>query len=184
MHEAAEQAKQKFEKVLEHLRGEFASLRSGRATPALVEHVRVEAYGTTTPLIELASISAPEPKLIVVSPWDTSITKEVERALQAANLGMTPTVDGTVIRLNLPPLNEERRRELVKVLKGKLEEARVAIRNAREEILRTLKDQKTKGTVNEDDFFSAQRELQKVVDDYNDRIKAMGDEKEKDIMTV
>lgn len=179
-----ENAKQKFDRALEHLQQDLGTLRSGRATPALVEHVKVEAYGTVTPLIELASITAPEPRLVVVSPWDKGIIKDVERALSAANLGMTPIIDGAILRLNLPHLSEERRRELVKLSKVKLEEARVAIRNVREEVLRRLKEDKTKGTLGEDGFFVAQKDLQKLMDDYNERIKSMGEEKEKDIMTV
>ncbi len=184
MHPLLEGATHRFDKALDHLHGELAGLRSGRATPALVEHIKVEAYDTITPLKELSSITVPEPRLLVISPWDKSILKDVERAIQAANLGLTPTVDGTVIRLNLPQLTEERRRELVKMVKVKLEEARVAIRNVREEILKNLKDLKASGTLNEDGYFVGQKDLQKVVDGCNEQIKAVGEDKEHDIMTI
>ncbi len=174
----------KFAKVVEHLEAELAGIRSGRATPALVEHVKVEAYGTLTPLIELASITAPEPRLIVVSPWDKSIVKDAEKALQAANLGVNPSVDGVVIRLNFPSLTEERRKELVKMVQHKLEEARVSVRGVREDILKELKAQKADGSLSEDAFFASQKELQTLVDKQNDTIKQMGEQKEQEIMTI
>lgn len=184
MHQSVSALQPKFAKALEHLMGELSALRSGRATPALVENVKVEAYGTMMPLLELASISTPEPRLLVVSPWDKALTKDIERALQLANLGMTPTVDGTVIRLNLPQLTEERRRELVKVVKAKIEESRVTIRNVREEALKLMKDLKGSGGMTEDDFFAAQKDMQKLVDEQNEHIKRSGEEKEKEIMTL
>lgn len=174
----------KFIKVIDHLKNELAGIRSGRATPALVEHIKVEAYGTMTPLIELASITAPEPRLLVVSPWDKSIIKEIEKALQAANLGVQPIIDGAIIRMNFPSLTEERRRELTKLVNNKIEEAKVAIRNVREETMKHMKDQKTSGSITEDDFFTIQKELQKLVDDNNESIKQTGIDKDKEIMTI
>jgi ribosome recycling factor len=174
----------KLSKVIEHLKAELAGIRSGRATPALVEHVKVEAYGTLTPLIELASLTAPEPRLLVVSPWDKSIIQDVAKSLQSANLGVQPVVDGVVIRLNFPPLTEERRRELIKLVNNKLEEARVAVRNVREELLKDFKLQKTEGAISEDEFFALQKELQKLIDEKNEIIRQIGDEKEKEIMTI
>lgn len=174
----------KFAKVMEHLATELSGIRSGRATPALVEHVKVEAYGTMTPLIELASITAPEPRLIVVSPWDKSIVKDVEKSLQAANLGVNPSVDGVVIRLNFPALTEDRRKDLVKMVQHKLEEARVSVRGVREDVLKELKAQKTDGSLGEDAFFAAQKELQTLVDKQNDAIKQMGEQKEQEILTI
>lgn len=184
MKQYLDEAKQKFDKSLEHLKAELSTLRSGRATPALVEHIKVEAYGTFTPLLELASITAPEPKLLVVSPWDKGIIKEVERALQAANLGMSPIIDGAIIRLNLPPLSEERRKELVKHVNTKLEETRNTLRRHREDVLKSLKDAKSNGALPEDSFFAAQRELQKLIDEANAQVKKLGDEKDKEIMTI
>ncbi|MBI5466284.1 MAG: ribosome recycling factor [Candidatus Kerfeldbacteria bacterium] len=184
MQQIIEQAKPKFAKVLEHLKVELSTIRSGRANPALVEQVKVEAYGTVTPLIELASITAPEPRLLVVQPWDKGIMKDVERALQAANVGASPVIEGQLIRLNLPALTEERRRELLKLVKTKLEEGRVAVRNVREEVIKQLKEQKTKGTISEDDFFMAQKDLQKLVDEVNEQIKKHHEAKEKEIMTI
>jgi len=184
MHPNIEQSKSKFAKVHEHLKAELNGVRSGRATPALVEHIKVEAYGATTPLIELASINSPEPRLLVIQPWDKSIIKEVEKALQAANLGLNPVVDGVLLRLNFPALSEERRKELVKLLGTKLEDAKVSARNVREEVLKEFKELKNNGEVTEDEFFVAQKELQKLVDDCNAKIKQMGDDKEKEIMTI
>ena len=151
----------KLSKVISHLKVELAGIRSGRATPVLVEHVKVEAYGTMTPLIELASITAPEPRLLVVSPWDKSIIKEVEKALLAANLGVQPTVDGAVIRLNFPSLTEERRLELTKHVSLKLEEAKVAVRNVR----RHAKDELEglEGDVSDDEIRRAERFLENAI---------------------
>jgi ribosome recycling factor len=184
MNQNLEPAKAKFAKAIEHFKGELLTVRSGRAMPSLVEHVKVEAYGTITPLIELASITTPEPKLLVVSPWDKNILKDVERALTAANLGMSPVIDGAVIRLNLPALTEERRRELVKVVNTKHEEAKGTIRRVREEVLKVFKDQKTAGTMPEDEFFMVQKDLQKLVDEVNAQAKSLAEDKEKEVMTI
>lgn len=177
-------SKQHFDKVIERLMQECAALRSGRVSPAIVEQVKIETYGSFMPLLELASINTPEPRLIVVQPWDKSIIKEIEKGLQAANVGASPVIDGAIIRLNFPSLTEERRKELVKQLGGKLEEARVGIRNVREDVLKKLKVAKTDGDISEDDFFGQQKDLQKLVDDYNAKVKKIGEDKEKDIMTV
>ncbi|MFZ5390856.1 MAG: ribosome recycling factor [Patescibacteria group bacterium] len=173
-----------FEKVVDHFKQELKLIRSGRAMPSLVENIKIEAYGTMTPLIELASISAPEPRLIVVQPWDKSIIKEVDKGLQASNLGVSPVIDGAVIRLNFPSLTEERRRETVKLLNHKLEEAKVGVRNVREQVLKDFKAAKGEGQLTEDDWFASQKELQKVVDEYNDKLKQLSIDKEKEIMTV
>lgn len=173
-----------FDKAIEHLAHECAALRSGRVSPALVDQVRIETYGSNMPLIELASINTPEPRLIVVQPWDPSIIKDIEKGILAANVGASPVIDGALIRLNFPSLTEERRKELVKQLGSKLEEARVAVRNIREEVLKKMKAAKAEGDISEDDFFGQQKDLQKIVDDYNAKIKKIGDDKEKDIMTV
>jgi ribosome recycling factor len=184
MHPHLEQAKQKFAKALEHLHSEFSSIRSGRATPALIEQVKVEAYGAFTPLIELASITAPETRLLVVQPWDKSILKNVEKSLQQANLGASPVIDGQLIRINLPSLSEERRREFVKLVNNKIEETRGVFRHIREEVLKLGKDEKTAGKLPEDEFFGIQKDLQKLVDDNNEKVKKMGEDKEKEIMTI
>lgn len=177
-------AQPKFDKILEHLKDELGAIRSGRATPALVEHVKVEAYGTLTPLIELASISAPEPRLLVINPWDKAILKDVERALQAANVGASPVVDGQIIRLNMPALSEERRRELMKVATTKVEEEKAAIRRVREEILKTAKDDKAAGKLREDEFFVLQKDLQKTIDDLTEKVKQLVEHKEQEMMTI
>lgn len=179
-----EHTKLKLDKVIDHLKTQLASIRSGRVAPSLVENIKVEAYGSMTPLIELASITSPEPRLLLISPWDKSLLKEIEKSLLSANLGVQPAVDGNLIRLNFPPLTEERRRELSKTMNIKLEEAKVGVRNVREEVLKDLKEKKNSGQISEDDFFLAQKELQKLIDEYNKIIKDLGQEKEKEIMTV
>lgn len=179
-----EDIKLSFDKAIDHLIQECAGLRSGRVSPALVEQVKIETYGSIMPLLELASINTPEPRLIVVQPWDPSIIRDIEKGLLAANVGASPVIDGALIRLNFPSLTEERRKELVKQLGGKLEEAKVAIRNVREDVLKKMKNAKTAGEMTEDDFFGEQKDMQKIVDDYNAKIKKIGDDKEKDIMTV
>ncbi|MBI5733530.1 MAG: ribosome recycling factor [Candidatus Kerfeldbacteria bacterium] len=172
------------DKTLDHFKSELSALRSGRVTPALVEHIKVEAYGMMTPLIELASINAPEPRLIIIQPWDKNITKEIDKSLQAANLGAQPVIDGALIRLNFPALNEERRQELVKQLGVKAEATKVAIKNTREDLSKSLKADKEFGQLSEDNFFLAQKELQKIIDNYNARIKKITEDKEKEIMTI
>ncbi|MFA4818862.1 MAG: ribosome recycling factor [Patescibacteria group bacterium] len=172
------------DKILQHFKSELATLRSGRVMPSLVEHLKVEAYGTLTPLIELASINAPEPRLIVVQPWDKNIIRDIDKALQAANLGVAPVIDGALIRLNFPSLTEDKRKELVKQVGIKAEEAKVSVKNVREDTHKTLKADKDAGSLAEDNFFIAQKELQKIVDDYNGRIKKIAEDKAKEIMTI
>ncbi|MFA4937270.1 MAG: ribosome recycling factor [Patescibacteria group bacterium] len=176
--------KEKLNKVIEHLKNELNQLRTGRASPSLVENIQIEAYGTKTPLIELASINAPEVRQIIIQPWDPSIIKDIEKAIKISNLGITPTVDGQIIRLNLPSLTEERRKELIKIMAGILEVTRVQIRSIREDINKTLKNQERDGDISEDEMFAAQKELQKIVEDFNEQIKKLGEAKEKDIMTI
>ncbi|MFH1867172.1 MAG: ribosome recycling factor [Patescibacteria group bacterium] len=176
--------KEKFVKAIEHLKQELNQLRTGRANPALVERLEVEAYGTKSPLIELASITVPEVRQIVIQPWDPNIVKEVEKAITNSNLGVTPTIDGKLLRVNIPSLNEERRKELIKIMTGMLEQARVQIRNIREDFNRNLKKQEKEGEISEDELFASQKELQKQVDQFNEEIKNLGEAKEKEIMTI
>lgn len=176
--------KERFNKAIEHLKVELSQLRTGRAHPSLVERIMVEAYGAKTPLIELASINIPEVRQILIQPWDASIVKDIERAITASNLGVSPTVDGKILRINLPALNEERRKELIKVMQGILETGKVQIRSVREDVNKTLKNQEKSGDLSEDELFAAQKELQKIVEDANEEIKQIGEAKEKEIMTI
>lgn len=170
--------------VMSHFQEELKSLRTGRATPVLVEHLGVHAYGSQMPLKQLASISAPEPQLIVVDPWDKSLLKDVEKAIRESGQGFNPVLDGHIIRIPIPSLTEERRKALIKLLHQKGEETRIAIRGLREDLLKQLKQKKADGEISEDEFFRQEKELQLQVDRANDQIKALSESKEKDILTI
>ncbi|MFA5134659.1 MAG: ribosome recycling factor [Patescibacteria group bacterium] len=179
-----EDKKLQFEKAIDHLKNELDTIRTGRANPSLVEKIPVEYYGTKTPMQQLATISIPDAKSILIQPWDKNALKEIEKAIQNSQLGLNPVNEGTFLRLPIPPLTEDRRKELSKVANQKTEESRITIRNIREDIWRTIKDQKTKGEISEDDMYLQQKELQKIVDKYNTSAKELGEEKEKEIMTL
>lgn len=178
------EAKNRMEKTLESLKGDLASLRAGRATPSLLDRVLVEYYGTSTPLNQLANVSAPEPRLLVIQPWDKAALPDIEKALQKSDLGMTPNNDGTVIRINIPALTEERRTELVKVVKKSGEEAKVSIRNTRREANDEFKKMEKSGTISEDEGRRHQEDIQKLTDEYVKQVDEMITMKEKDIMSV
>lgn len=172
------------EKTLQALRRELASLRAGRAAPSLLDKIEVEYYGTMTPLNQLSNISAPEPRLLVIQPWDKSAISAIEKALQKSELGITPTNDGDVIRINIPPLTEERRAELVRVVKKTGEEAKVSIRNIRRDANDEYKKMEKSGDLSEDEARRYQEEIQKLTDDFVKQIDEAVTSKEKDIMTV
>ncbi len=176
--------KSNFEKATTHLKTECKQIRTGRANPAIVENIFVEYYGTKTPLNQVANITIPDPRSIVVQPWDKSLVKEVEKAIRNSPLGLNPINEGTIIRIPIPMLTEERRKELVKVLHEKVEQARISIRNIREEIWKTIKEKESTGGMSEDDMFRAQKDLQKIVDEQNEVARKIGEEKEKEIMTI
>ena len=173
--------KQKLDKSIEHLKHNLANVRTGRATPALVENIKVECYGTQTPLTQLASVSTPDPKTVSLEPWDKNI---IEKAIQSSDLGINPVIKGSTIHLNIPALTEERRQEMVKILHQKVEEAKISIRNIREELIKELKNEEKEGNISEDDLFAEQKEIQKTVDEYNDTVKQIQEKKEEEIMTV
>jgi ribosome recycling factor len=175
------QAKQAMDKAVEAVRREFSTVRTGKATPALLDLVKVEAYGSEMPLNQVASVAAPEPKLLTVQPWDKSLLKVVEKALLASDLGLTPSNDGNLIRLPIPPLTEERRKELVKIVHKFAEEGRVAVRHARTEAFTRIK--KTEH-VSEDDKKHAEKEVQKVHDDHLRMIEDAVKAKESEMMEV
>ena len=175
------QARQAMDKAVEAVRREFSTVRTGKATTALLDLVRVEAYGSEVPLSQVASVAAPEPKLLTVQPWDKSLLKAVEKSILASDLGLTPSNDGNVIRIPLPALTEERRRELVKVIHKFAEEGRVAVRHARTEAISRIK--KTEH-VSDDDKKHAEKDVQKL---HDDRLKMVEDTvkaKEAEIMEV
>ncbi len=178
------QAKLRMEKTLEDLRAELASIRTGRASVALLDHVKVDYYGTPTPVNQLATLSVPDPTLIQVQPWDVSQIGNMEKAIRASDLGLNPMNDGKLIRVPIPPLTEERRRELVKHLHNVLEHHRVAVRNIRrdanEQIKRLLKDKK----ISEDEDRKAHDEVQKMTGEHITKVDDLGKAKEKDILQV
>ncbi len=177
--------REQMEKTVEHFKNETASLRTGRASPALVEGIMVEYYGQTTPLVQIASISAPSSQMLVIQPWDKGALESIQKAILQSPLGMAPIVDKDIIRLTLPSLTEERRAGLIKLLEEKVEEARIAIRQEREDAIRKVQKMKEEGTLREDDFFKAKSDIQKIVDEFNnEKIKMMRDKKEKEILTV
>ncbi len=176
--------REKFQAAIDHFRTEIASLRTNRATPALVESLVIECYGGKSPLNQVASISAPEPRLIVIQPWDPSIAKDIERSIQASPLGLQPTLDGQTIRLSLPPLTEERRKELIKVLGQFEESAKVAMKRVREEVLKTWKEDERSGQLSQDLREKQEKELQKHLETAQAQLKTLVEEKSVDILTV
>ncbi len=178
------ETRKRMDEAVEAIRREFASVRTGKATPALLEHVRVEAYETQMPLEQLATISAPEPRLLVVQPWDKSVMSSIEKALRSSDLGLNPSNDGTVIHVPIPPLNEERRRELVKVLHKMAEEGRVSLRSARRAANDDIKEQIKSGDVSEDDGHHTLDEVQKLTDEYVGKIDALLKAKEEEVLEV
>ncbi len=182
--EVYKEAETRMKGAVQALEEDLAGIRTGRASPALIERLQVEYYGAPTALIQLATISVPEPRSLLIRPFDTSSLKAIERAILASDLGLTPNNDGKSIRLNLPPLTEERRRELVKVVHNRVEEARVAARNVRRDSIRDLREFLQEKMISEDDLKRGEEELQKITDQYIEQINAIGERKEKEILEV
>lgn len=176
--------KPEFQKAIERLHHELSSLRTGRAHPALLDAVKVEAYDTLMDLKGVASISVPDAHTLQVEPWDKSLLKAVEKGIVAANLGLNPTVDSATVRISMPKLTEENRKELVKVMGKKLEEARVAVRAVRERARNAVIDAEKAKEVSEDERYRMQEELEKATKAVIDEIGTIGEEKEKEIMTI
>ncbi len=174
----------RMKKSVEALQTDLKGIRTGRASPALVERVRVDYYGTPTNLVELASISAPEPQLLTIRPWDGSALKDIERAILASDLGLTPSNDGKIIRLTIPTLTEERRRDLTKVVLRRVEEARVAVRNCRRDGLDDLRELEKEKLISEDDFYGGKEDLQKLTDKYIELVDKVGQAKEQEILEI
>ncbi|HIE52821.1 MAG TPA: ribosome recycling factor [Armatimonadetes bacterium] len=184
MDEVLLDAEERMEKSVEVTRREFATVRTGRASPALVENIRVDYYGTPTPLYQLATITVPEPRLLVISPWDKTQIQAVERALAKADLGLMPHSDGNIIRIPIPELTEERRRELVKVIGRKAEDGRVAIRNIRREANERLRKMQKAKEISEDECERALEEVQKLTDEYIEKIEELYEAKREELMEV
>lgn len=176
--------KPKLEKILERLRHETSSLRTGRATSALVEQIEVDYYGTKTPLKALASIAVPDARQIVIQPWDKNAVQPIERAIQSSPLGLAPITDHDAIRLSIPQLTEERRRDLGKLLGKMVEEARIHVRRERDEALKHLERDYKDKKMGEDEWTRGKKEIQKIIDDTNKKIEEAASAKEKEIMTV
>jgi ribosome recycling factor len=170
--------------AIQSLSEDLAGVRTGRASPALVERLSVDYYGTPTHLIQLATISAPEPRSLMIKPFDLGSIKDIEKAIRASNLGLNPNSDGKVIHLNLPPLDEERRRELVKNMHHRLEEARVAVRNIRRDLHNDIRDYEKEKLITEDDLKRGEEDLQKLTDKFIEDIGKHGYNKELEIMEV
>ena len=171
----------KFDKALEHLKKDISSIRTNRATPALIENLLVNVYDSKMPLNQVASILAPEPRMLSVEPWDKSIIKDVEKSIQTASLGLSVANKGTFLRVTIPPMTEESRKELVKVLAGKLEHARGAIRGTRDSVKEAILKAAKEKQVSEDERYKLIDELDEMTREYNDKIKEIGERKEEEI---
>lgn len=175
---------EKMDKTIQVLKNEYASIRTGRANPALLDRITVEYYGSDTPLNQLANITAPEARIINISPWDAKSIPAIEKAIQKSDLGMNPSNDGKIIRLIVPQLTEERRKDLVKTLKKLAEEARVAVRNLRRDANDNLKKLKKDSKITEDELKKSEEDTQKMTDKYIKEIDKLSEVKEKEIMEV
>ncbi len=184
MHEAIAAVEPKMQRAIEAMERDFAGIRTGRASTALVERITVEYYGTQTPLNQVAGISTPDAHLIVIQPWDRSVLSAIEKAITRSDIGITPNVDGTVVRLNIPQLTEERRRDLVKVARHKGEEARVSIRNVRRKAKDQLERIKSDGEAGEDDVRRAEKELDETTAKYVAAIDDAVRHKEAELLEV
>ncbi len=182
--ELMSETEERMDKTVESLEEDFKSVRTGRASPALVERVTVEYYGMPTPLNQLAAISAPEPQLLLIRPYDPSSIAAIEKGILQADLGLNPGNDGRVIRVPIPRLTEERRRELVKVVKRRVEEGKVALRNIRRDALEELREYESEKLISEDDRKRGQDELQKLIDRFTAKVDESGARKEQDIMEI
>ncbi|MBQ8974381.1 MAG: ribosome recycling factor [Oscillospiraceae bacterium] len=176
-----EQLKGKMQKTIEHLQADFASVRAGKANAAVLDRISVEYYGTATPINQIASISSPDPRTLIIQPWDNKALREIEKAIQVSDLGINPQNDGKIIRLIFPQLTEERRKELAKQVKKYGEEAKVAIRNIRRDAMEDMKAQKKRSEITEDDVKNAEKDIQKITDEFIANIDKATAAKEKEL---
>ncbi len=177
-------AKEKMNKTLLNLDSEFAAIRAGRANPAVLDKISVEYYGVPTPINQLASVSVTEARILTIQPWDKKALKDIEKAIQASDLGINPQNDGTVIRLTFPPLTEERRKQIVKDVKALAENARTAVRQIRRDCNDKLKTMKKNAEITEDDLKYGETEVQKITDDFVAKIEKAAADKEKEILEM
>jgi ribosome recycling factor len=184
MHAKVDEAKDKMHKAVLHMQEEFAGIRTGRATPAIVEKLRVDYYGSEVPLQQLASFSVPEPRVLVISAYDKSAIKAIEKAIQASDVGVTPSNDGAIIRLTFPELTADRRKQLVKVVKARAEDGRVAVRNVRRHARQELEHLEKDGEISRDDLDRIEKELEKLTHDVIAEIDTMSGHKEKELLEV
>jgi len=179
-----EEVKAKMDKAIAAMENDFAAIRAGRANPAILDRITVDYYGTATPLAQVGTISVPDPRQLLIQPWDASILHDIEKAILASDLGLTPNNDGRGIRLNFPAPTEERRKELAKSVSKRAEEAKVVVRNARRDAIDAYKAQKKNGEITEDDLKSAETDIQKITDQYIKDIDALADKKTAEIMEI
>jgi len=184
MEKVFENTKNRMEKTLDALDREYSAIRAGRANPNVLNNIVVDYYGTPTPINQMAAVSVPEPRLLTIQPWDASTIKEIEKAINTSEIGINPQNDGKVIRLAFPQLTEEHRKNLVKDVSKKAEEAKVAIRNIRRDAMDDIKKLKKDNAITEDDQKDGEKELQKITDSYIKQIDDMGDKKEKEILSI
>ncbi len=179
-----DEAKTKMEKTLVALKKDYSTLRAGRANPQILDKITVDYYGTPTPLSGVANISSPEPRMLIIAPWEAKMITPIEKEIQKSDLGINPSNDGRVIRLIIPELNEERRKELCKQVKKGAEESKVAVRNIRRDAMEAFKKMKKDSEITEDDQKTAETKLQKIVDEYIKKLDDAAAEKEKEIMSI
>lgn len=177
-------AEQRMGKAVDALKRELATVRTGRANPVLLEHLRVDYYGTPTPLQQLATVMVPEARMLTIQPWDKGSMEAIEKAIQRSDLGLTPSNDGTIIRLVIPQLTEDRRKEMVRIVHKKIEDGRIAIRNVRRDAHEMLRDLQREKEISEDDEKRAQEQLQKITDHFVSRADGIGSEKEQELLEV
>ncbi len=179
-----DEAKQEMELSVDFLKREFNHIRAGKANPSLLDGIKVDYYGAQTPLNQVANVSAPEPRMLLIQPWEKSMIQPIEKAIQTSNLGLNPQNDGLLIRIPLPMLTEERRQELVKVARETAEKARVSIRTARRDANENIKKEVKKSSLPEDSRFATEEEIQSLTDTYNEKVEEMLKEKEHEILSI
>lgn len=184
MKEALEDLKKKMQKSVQAFKEELSHIRTSRASVSLLEGIKVDCYGQKLPIPQVASVNVVEGKVLVLQPWDPNLLKDIEKAIQKSDLGINPTSDGKTIKLVIPPLTEERRKELVKVVHKLSEEAKIAIRNLRRDILDRFKSAKKNKEISEDDYSKLEKEVQKIHDEYIKTIDKLTEDKEKEILTL
>jgi ribosome recycling factor len=184
MQEIKKKCAERMASAVDSLKRDFGSIRTGRASLSLLDSIRVDYYGTLTPLTQVATLGVPESRLITIQPWESKLIGEIERAILKSDLGLTPSNDGKTVRLNIPPLTEERRKQLVKVVRKRTEEARVAVRNIRRDIIEEIKKSEKEKHWSEDDVKKFQEEIQKLTDSYIQKVEEVLQHKEKEIMEV